>query len=146
MTQSKHLPVTSFGAQLHSVLREGANKELRLTFGTEKLATRFAQRINALRNAMRREKHPDWQQLYRCGVHKDTTDPRILIVGPRDSEFTQAIKNAGVKISEDPPESVSYTIDQPAPGMPLSADSFLATLRDQTTVPPKEKKPRLDEL
>jgi hypothetical protein len=95
---------------------------------------------------MRREKHPDWEQLYRCGVHKDETDASILILAPRDSEFRHVLKEAGIDTPAEPPARSEYKIDQPPAGEPLNADSFLATLRDQTTIPPREKRPKLDEL
>src|SRR5258705_33304 len=94
MTKSNQ-PVASFGAEIQSTLRAGAERELRLKFSHRNLAIRFGQRINALRAAMRREDHPDWHQLYRCGVHHDPDDPRILIIAPKDSEFRAALQAAG---------------------------------------------------
>jgi hypothetical protein len=138
MTRSHRFPASSFGAELQATLREGANKELRLRFDSEALATRFMHRLNALRAAMKREEHPDWQQLYRCGVHKDPNDKKILILAPRDSEFRKALQEAGVSLTAPVPESTEYHVKTPsidAPGDP--AEDFLATLRDATTVPKK---------
>ena len=146
MTQPKQHPSTSFGSDLQSVLREGANKVLRIKFPSEKLATRFAQRINTLRSTMRKEKHPDWEQFYRAGVYKDDTDKSVLTIGPRDHEFHDALVAAGIALPNEAPERLDYTIEQPASGEPLNADSFLAQLRDQTTVLTKEKKPKLSDL
>jgi|SRR5215471_9352264 hypothetical protein len=134
MTRSPRFPASSFGAELQATLREGANKELRIKFETPKLCTRFMHRLNALRAALKREQHPDWEQLYRCGIHKDTIDGSILILGPRDSEFRSAIAQAGVSLTAPVPERIEVTIPT-APADP--ADDFLATLRDATTIPKK---------
>lgn len=140
MTRSNRFPVSSFGAELQATLREGANKELRLKFDTEAMATRFMHRLNALRAAMKREQHSDWEQLYRCGVHRDATDHKIIILSPRDSEFRAALKEAGVNISTPPPEVKEFTIKTPDPeaAPPLDpAEDFLSTLRDATAIPKK---------
>lgn len=144
MTRVKDMPASSFGANLHEVLRKGANKELVLNFPTSALAVRFRHRINALRSAMKREKHPDWKQLYRCGVYVDPARPNTLIIAPRDSEFNDVLKKAGVET--DSLERIEYSIpvsatpfDKPDPYDP--AESFLATLREATTVPPRRTEP-----
>jgi hypothetical protein len=141
MTRSKHMPLSSFGAELQEVMRQGANKEIRITFDTEALATRFLHRINTLRVAMKREKHPDWEQLYRCSARKDEQDPKILIVAPRDSEFLPALKSAGIAVVE--PEISEYKVPTPAPDSG-GVEDFLGELRDVTTVP--KKTPGLDKL
>lgn len=141
MTRSKLLPSSSFGAELQATLREGANKELRLKFDSEAIATRFMHRINALRAAMKREDHADWEQLYRCGVHRDPADRKTIILAPRDSEFRGALQNAGVALAAPVPEVSEYTIKTPkTPDAPPTdpADDFLATLREATTIPPKK--------
>jgi hypothetical protein len=135
MTVSNRFPVSSFGAELQATLREGANKELRIRFNTEALATRFMHRLNALRAAMKREKHADWEQLYRCGIHKDPADPRIIVLNPRDAEFRQAVRDAGVSIVAPLPDTSEYEVKATGPNEPV--DDFLATLRDATTVPKK---------
>jgi hypothetical protein len=138
MTRSNRFPASSFGAELQATLREGANKELRLKFDSEALATRFMHRLNALRAAMKREDHPDWQQLYRCGVHKDAHDKKILILAPRDSEFRKALQDAGVSLTAPVPDIAEYHVKTPSIDAPNDpAEDFLATLRDATTVPKK---------
>jgi hypothetical protein len=138
MTRTSRFPASSFGAELQATLREGANKELRLKFDSEALATRFTHRINALRAALKREAHSDWEQLYRCGVHRDPADRKIVILSPRDSEFRAALADAGVDVAPVPPVT-EYTIKTPeGPSVaPDPAEDFLATLRDATTIPKK---------
>lgn len=138
MTRSTRFPTSSFGAELQATLREGANKELRIKFSSEALATRFIHRLNSLRAAMKREQHSDWEQLYRCGVHRDPQDRAKIILAPRDSEFRAAIKESGVDLTAPVPEVSEYVIKTPAPeDRRDSADDFLATLRDATAVPKK---------
>ena len=138
MTRSTRFPVSSFGGELQATLREGANKELRLKFDSEAIATRFTHRIHALRAAMKREQNADWENLYRCGIHRDPADRTIVILSPRDSEFRKALSEAGVSITAPVPEVSEYTISTPQPSPSAlardSADDFLATLRDATTV------------
>jgi hypothetical protein len=134
MTRSARFPASSFGAELQATLREGANKELRIKFDNEALCTRFMHRLNALRAALKREQHPDWEQLYRCGIHKDPTDRKILVLSPRDSEFRAAIKAAGISLAAPVPEQIEVTVPTTATD---PAEDFLATLRDATTVPKK---------
>lgn len=124
-----HAPVSSFGAELHAVLREGAQKRITLRFDTPALAVRFNQRINQLRNAMKHAKHPDWENLYRCGCYIDRTDRRVLHLGPKDHEFRQALENAGIPVETLPTVSVDITSAPPG-----SVDEFLSTLVDATSV------------
>ena len=138
VTRSTRFPVSSFGAELQATLREGANRELRLKFESEALATRFIHRLNALRAAMKREEHRDWQMLYSCGIHRDPADKTIIIISPRDSEFRRVLTEAGIDVAKEPPIS-EYTIKATSPGDPPldPAEDFLSTLRDATTVPKK---------
>lgn len=139
MTRSERFPISSFGAEILATLKEGANKEIRLKFDNETIATRFMHRINALRAAMKREGHTDWEALYRCGVHRDQIDRTTIILAPRDSEFRGVLQAAGIPLTEAVPPVSEYKIKSPGfdePGVD-PAEDFLATLRDITTVPKK---------
>lgn len=125
-----HSPITSFGAELQAVLRQGADRKLRITFPSKNLATRFKQRLNALRNAMKHAKHADWEQLYRCGVYDDPNDPCTVEIGPKDSEFREALLAAKIDVNAPPP-TTEVSISDPVPG---SVDSFLSDLTDATNV------------
>lgn len=143
-----HHPVSSFGKELQDALRAGSNKEVRIEFTTPELALRFNQRINSLRAAMRREAHPDSDQLYRAGVRISKENPKILIISPKDSEFRDALKAAGLEAAPLPQViTISMT---PSPGVsPDAADAFLSTLHTATdpaaqsevenTIPTSEK-------
>lgn len=140
-----HDPITSFGAELNAVLRQGANREVRIKLPDKNLAIRFKQRLNKLRVAMKAAKHPDWVQLYRCGITTDPSDPCTIVLRPKDSEFRDFIKGAGVSV-EEPPAVTSVTVGE---STPEAVDSFLAELSDATSVqkaldestikPPKEE-------
>lgn len=133
MTRSR-TPVSSFGTELQAVLREGANKELRIHFESESLAIRFRARINALRAAMRREKHADSDRLYRAGVRIDPQSPKTVIIAPKDSEFRDAISDAHIP-TDLPPTVSEIDIPTPKPGVETDpAESFLSTLTKATTV------------
>lgn len=131
-------PVSSFGAELQATLRRGAQQELVIKFDTPALAIRFRQRINALRKALKDSAHPDWEQMYRCGVYIDPTDKCKLRLAPRDSEFRQFLQDAGVDVAAPVP-TTEVTVATPTPGVaPDAADDFLSTLRDETSIPKAE--------
>lgn len=128
-----HSPLTSFGAELQAVLRQGADRKIRIKFPSRNLAIRFKQRLNALRNAMKHAKHPDWEQLYRCGVYDDSSDPAdpcVVEIGPKDSEFREALLAAHIDV-DAPPQISEVEIAPPSPG---TIDSFLSDLTDATNV------------
>lgn len=127
MTLSKQ-PVSSFGAELQATLRKGAQQAFEITFETPQLAIRFQHRINALRAAMKREKHSDWEQLYRCGVYIDKADPKKLIIAPRDSEFRKALAAAGITNLEPLPTTEVTITSGPS-------DNFLAEIVRETAIP-----------
>jgi hypothetical protein len=136
-----HQPSSSFGTELLSVLREGANKRIELTFETVALAIRFTSRINALRAAMKREKHPDTDRLYRAGVYLQKGS-NTVIIQPKDSEFREVIEAAHITV--DPlPELSHYDVETPKPGVEEDpATLFLSTLTEATSVPREAEAPR----
>lgn len=131
-------PVSSFGPELQSALRSGSNKRLELSFESPALAVRFAARINQLRSAMRAEGHPDADRLYRAGVYLPKGTCTVVIM-PKDSEFRDALKAAGVDNVPEPPTVVRHEISTPRPGVVADpANDFLASLTEATTVPGRE--------
>lgn len=132
-------PVSSFGPELQQTLRAGANRRLEIKFDSIEIATRFMHRINALRSAMKAERHPDAEHLYRCGVHKLIGDQTTLVIEPRDSEFRAALAAAGISGIDDPAPITKVHAPSPPPGEAPSADSFLATLVEETAILPVDK-------
>ena len=136
MTKSK-TPVSSFGPELQDALRAGSNQRIELAFESESLAIRFAARINALRSAMRRENHSDADRLYRAGVYREGA---CVIIMPKDSEFRGVLKAAGLFNVPDAPVVQHIDVPTPRPGTEDDpANSFLASLTQATTIPPKDE-------
>lgn len=142
-----HAPLSSFGAELQATLREGAQRRVEIEFPNKKLATRFNQRINALRNAMKKAGHPDWEQLYRCSVYPDATDPCKLTIGPRDAEFHDILTKAGISVGKEVPLT-KVTVGESKPG---NVDAFLIDIIEATSVqrtldeiPPSEEESEPD--
>lgn len=134
MTASNQ-PVSSFGAELQAALREGANRRLRIEFDDPRMAIRFQARLNALRVALRKAAHPDWEQMYRAGISIDKENPRVLVIQPKDAEFRDALRAAKVQAPPDPLTS-HVVVETPVPGVSRDgADDFLATLTQATEVP-----------
>jgi hypothetical protein len=129
MPTKTNFPVSSFGSDLQLILREAATREIRLECGSEPIATRLIHRFHAFRSAAKREKHPLWEEFYRCGIHKDLKDKKVIILNPRDSEFREIFRK--VNISTPPsPDVVNVKVPQPGPDKPYDpVEDFLADLR-----------------
>lgn len=115
-TRRKRLyPVSSFGPQLIAVWLKGTREEVRLEFPNKKIAQQFQLRLQMLRGAMTREGHEHAELVQRArtslrvGIrageaHAD--DPEglkyaLLVVYPADSQFTDILDAAGVKVSDN---------------------------------------------
>lgn len=114
-------PIESFGPEILAALIAGATKEVRVktTYGK---AVKFRQRAHQLRNIMREESHPKYTAVARTRIQilygkaagfaqveesqntkkvrypKDPNVDAFLIISPQDSEFTTALKDAGVEV------------------------------------------------
>lgn len=126
-----HAPITSFGAELHSALRQGSEKELRIKFPSKQLATRFKQRVHQLRSAMKAARHPEWEQLYRAALYEDPQDDCVVIIGPKDAEFRAALTDAGLTDIKAPAPVSEHTLPEPVPG---TVDAFFLDLQAETNV------------
>lgn len=126
MTDPKS-PMSSFGEELHKALRLGCKQEVTLTFAEERLAIRFRQRIMALRRAMRAEKHPDWQEAYRCGIFHTKGELKVTL-RPRDSEFKDVL--AGLETPPPPPIAAPQDTDGAVVEDSAPVDPAEALLRD----------------
>lgn len=134
-------PLSSFGPELQTALRKGIDREYRITFASHDMATRFKQRVNQLRQAMKHENHADWKNLYRVGLYNDRRDSRVVIIAPKDYEFNSFLDAAGVPdLPPTPPKESATAI----PGPSGSVDDFLAELHQQDTDEPSE--PNLGDL
>lgn len=118
-------PVSSFGEKLLAALYQGAKEPFLVKLKTRTEATKLMHRLNSLRMALRREKHPDWEALYKAGIYRHATNPEWIWVKPKDSEFDEAFR--GLK-DTTPPLPASL---QPAPDddESTSVSSFLSNLK-----------------
>ena len=119
-------PVSSFGPELQRALRAGVQRETKIEFSTENLAIRFVHRLNALRKALRVEKHPDAEHLYRCGIHRDKGSSIVKLM-PRDSEFAEAVSSFGAEI-------IATGVALPEEETPSALENFLS---EAAEIPPE---------
>lgn len=118
MTRPKRAyPVSSYGPELMAALVKANREVVTLDFPNRRIAAKFQLRINQLRAAMRSENHRDYPLAARvvCSLlwgdraakPEDPTGEKFarIVLKPRDSEFTEILTNAGVKLDalkEDP--------------------------------------------
>lgn len=129
MTRTKY-PASSYNNDLRDILREGAIREHRFTFNTPGEATTFTHRLNSYRNAMKMEKYPGWEELYRAGIRRDKKDKTTIIVAPRDSEFEYALKDFKANLTSTPEPSKGDTA--PSVDPTDGVEDFLSDLRKKT--------------
>lgn len=124
-------PVSSFGPELLEALRRGSNGRCEYDFESYQVAFKFLSRINALRAAMRREKHPLWEAVLRAGVRINKKEnPCRVIIEPRDAEFRSALAKLGQlehDTTRSDAQSEAPVADYSTPTED-SADSFLKPL------------------
>ena len=102
------LPPSAYGARLHNTIREGTRREVVLQCPGEKGADgsiRLLQRLNSLRLAMRKAKHPDADRYYEANF---TRVKNLVYCFPTDSQFDSTLDKAGIPQAgfvppEDPP-------------------------------------------
>jgi hypothetical protein len=131
------LPISSFAPELMEVLKRGSRERIVMLFSSEKggrpAATKLRSRIHQLRAAMRAEDHDDYQIVAKAycqlfwgdkavaqGAPPDWADDAsaskgaLLIISPRDSEFTNILRGAIGKpsIAEPPPKAIEEEDDE----------------------------------
>lgn len=101
-------PVSSFGPELMAVLLKGAREEVRIPCRDAKQAQHLQARIHALRGAMNREKHPQYELSTRARTARDwkigedgKAKDFALIIRPNDSQFADIIKAAGIEVTDE---------------------------------------------
>src|SRR3954464_1002085 len=106
MTRPKRSPVASFGPELLALLVKGATERVEVPMKSRKDLQMLQLRIQMLRGAMGREKHPMYDLVQRArtarmwdGEPGRETNWR-LIVQPHDIQFRDAILAAGIKVDE----------------------------------------------
>lgn len=93
--------VAEFGAGLLQVYIKGAVDPVTITFDEKNDAIEFRRRMNQLRQALIREEHDAAGVAQRCTNYMREEDGKFIIVcAPSDARFEEALKNAGIKISD----------------------------------------------
>jgi hypothetical protein len=116
-------PIESFGPEIMAALLKASREKVTIAFQSYRDAVRFQQRIHILRSQMRDLHHPMYPiaarvhtsvlfgrraglaevETYRNtkGMHypRDRNIPAVIILKPRDSEFTAALNAAGVQVT-----------------------------------------------
>lgn len=152
MTKPKtKYPIESFGPELMAALKQGGLTRVVIPFVGDKgktMAHSFQRRIHTLRQRMREEEHIDYMITTRAmcsifwgeravGQHPcaetwkedyNGNKGAIIVIKPRDSEFSDILNEAGVKVREVP-----TTIIEAEPNRELTIDDLLADLKGDTT-------------
>jgi hypothetical protein len=138
-------PIESFGPELMAALLKGSRERLVVPFVGEsgkRMAHSFQKRIHTLRQRMREEKHPSYVIAARAmvsifwgeravGVHdcaKEWGDDyngnrgAIIVIRPRDSEFTDILAEVGVAPTQAVPEPLHHDVSV------LTVDDLLSDL------------------
>lgn len=151
-------PIESFGPELMTALVKGGKEGLELRFETKTLAHRFQQRVHMLRQRMREESHPDYTVASRAVVSllwgpksevKEWDEDHmgkkgaLIRIRPRDSEFGQVLKNAGVTEQEinerDPLADIGTTLPQEYRPLPETEPSGMPDPLEAYTPPVVEE-------
>lgn len=131
-------PLESFGPEIMAALLRGGREELKLAT-TYRLGSVFRRRVHQLRARLREINHPEYpiaartkvqlmwgkraglppvdETRNRNGVTRpiDPDAPALLILSPRDSEFTDILSQAGVHtdLTADPLASIEGELMDP---------------------------------
>lgn len=143
MRPRSKLPIESFGPELMAALLAGSTKEFRFQLPYRN-AVQFRRRIHQLRVRMREEKHPQSKLVERARVSilwgkeagfeepstrrtsnsnpvpADLNTPALVLIKPYDSEFSEALKRAGVQIDTSVGSDLKLP-DSDIPSDPLAA-------------------------
>lgn len=101
-------PVSSFGPELMELLIQGSQKRLEIPCDSMAQMKFLQMRIHALRGAMNKENHPNYQMATKARTSctwdhtkfpgrfpKDATNC-VLVVAPNDSQFAGILERAGI--------------------------------------------------
>lgn len=123
MTKKRHTPIESFGPEILAALIKGSKEPVVIRFPTYRQAYSFTMRLSQLKAQMLLQKHAlgsvvqrakpslDWGQhldppvATKYGHHKTASPinhatPTTCTISPRDSEFEEALKAAGITPAE----------------------------------------------
>lgn len=137
----QQLPFSSFGNELYATLKKGTMEKVEIKFDLFTVAFRFQQRLHAMRAAMKRESHPDTAMMYRArtsliwpeggGPNGRDALGAVLTISPRDSEFADIVRNAGIDTSVRPMSKTEVDMPFHYPG---ESEAALPALPDDVTI------------
>ena len=108
MTRPKvsRFPVSSFGPELMAILLKGARERVEIPCEDQRTMRFLQMRLNMLRGAMGREKHPQYGLVTRARTSRKWDEVKggkdincVLIVQPNDAQFSASIKKAGIDVT-----------------------------------------------
>lgn len=123
MTQPKssRQPVSSFGHQLLAALLKGARERVEIPCPNQRTMKWLQLRIQTLRGAMERERHPQYELVTRARTSRTWNKEAgenvdcVLVIQPQDLQFASLIEKAGIVSSEHD----RSLLDEPGPLAPV---------------------------
>lgn len=122
-------PVSSFGPQLLAVLLKGARQRVEIPCPDQRTMKWLQFRIQTLRGAMDRERHPQFELACRARTSRtwpDKADPDkdcVLVIQPQDDQFSDILTRAGIPVDDHSRD----LLDDKAPSPPLGGEFDLET-------------------
>jgi len=102
MTRPSRYPVSSFGPELLEILVRGAKDRVSIPCPNHKTMQALQMRIQMLRGAMGREKHPQYELTTRARTSRTWNREAgkdvdcVLVIQPNDFQFSDILKSAGI--------------------------------------------------
>lgn len=157
MTRPKpgRYPVSSFGPELMELLIRGSKEEVRVPCDSMKQMKFLQMRIQTLRGAMAKERHPQYAIATRARVTCEwnfkkhpsrkglqfppEAEECVLVIRPQDSQFSEILAKAGITVSD----GASTVLDElPLPDTPSDPSTQIAVETpsdDEPTTDPYER-------
>ena len=124
MTRPKasRYPVTSFGPELMAILLKGAREKVSIPCPDQRFMKHLQMRLQMLRGAMAREKHPQYNLVTRARTTRQWSPlgkdlECVLVVQPNDAQFTDALRAAGVSVTSNDEDLLRHPEPLPSPSL-----------------------------
>ena len=142
MTRPKvsRYPVSSFGPELMAILLKGSRERVEIPCPDQRTMRHLQMRLQMLRGAMGREKHPQYTLVTRARTSRTwdaavgVNERCVLVVQPNDSQFAPALKSAGIAVTDNERDILDNVPESPT-GPPTVPD----IIDDVTPVNPYDK-------
>lgn len=151
MTRPSRYPVAAFGPELLAALIEGSRRRLEIPMKTHREIAWLQQRIHMLRGAMGKEKHPQYTLVQRARTSRQWDEPEgtprskdgkptrmasnfRLIIEPNDVQFVDALKAAGIDLSQSTVTNMQEVLEDKPTITPSDPSTAPAIEPTETTV------------